>query len=159
MRVRYSGSIRTVAPAAPVVVVTVVCPLAIVATSNTAATRMNSFVIGFLLKPHQRGYGKNRFFALLFREEFGAANALHAQIYRPTRSFQCGAPMQAQTGATPSTKISRRSIAVCRTFSASAYSGEAYHSRKRSIVGNSTTMIVFGGGPPSTTLAAPPRTR
>src|SRR6185369_2512308 len=87
MRVRYSGSIRTVAPAAPVVVVTVVCPLAIVATSNTAATRMNSFVIGFLLKPHQRGYGKNRFFALLFREEFGAADALHAQIFRLTRSF------------------------------------------------------------------------
>jgi len=45
--------------------------LAIVATSDAAATRMNSFVIGFFLKPLQRGCGKNRFFAPLFREEFG----------------------------------------------------------------------------------------
>jgi hypothetical protein len=73
-------------------------------------------------------------------------NTLNAQKYRLTRRFQHGTPMQAQTGVMPSTKINRRSSAVRRTFSASAYSGEAYHSRKRSIVGNSTTMIVFGAG-------------
>jgi hypothetical protein len=47
--------------------------LAIVATSDAAAAIMNSFFIWFLLKPHQCGCGKNRFFALLFREEFSTA--------------------------------------------------------------------------------------
>ncbi|XSC46323.1 hypothetical protein ACF1BQ_010850 [Bradyrhizobium sp. RDT10] len=47
--------------------------MAIVATSDAAAAIMNSFFIWFLLTPHQRGCGKNRFFALLFREECGTA--------------------------------------------------------------------------------------
>jgi hypothetical protein len=65
-----------VAPAAPVVsvvVVTVPCALAIVATSDAAAAIMNSFFIWFLLKPHQCGCRKNRFFFLLFREECSIA--------------------------------------------------------------------------------------
>src|SRR6266852_1371080 len=49
-----------------------------------------------------------------------------------------------QAGTTPSTKIRRRSSAVRLTFRASAYSGEAYHSRRRAIDGNSTTTMFFG---------------
>ena len=43
----------------------------------------------------------------------------------------------------PRRRSAARSSAVCRSFNASAYSGEAYHSRKRSIDGNSTMMMLL----------------
>jgi hypothetical protein len=55
----------------------VVCALAVVATSAAAAAIMNSFFIWFLLKPHQRGCGKNCFLRNMFRR---------------TASFRCEVP-------------------------------------------------------------------
>jgi hypothetical protein len=59
----------------------VVCALAIVATSDAAAAIMNSFFIWFLLKPHQRGCGKNCFLRNMFRR---------------TASFRCEVPLKAK---------------------------------------------------------------
>lgn len=59
----------------------------------------------------------------------------------------------------PSTNISRRSNAFPRSFSASAYELEPYHSRARCIEGSSTMTILRVVGDPSTTCASAPRAR
>ena len=51
------------------------------------------------------------------------------------------------------------SFLVARTFRASAYSGERYHSRARSMLANSRMMMRSGAQSPSTGSTAPPRAR
>jgi len=62
-------------------------------------------------------------------------------------------------GTTPSTNMSRRSSAFPRSFSASAYELDPYHSCARCIERNSTMTILRPVGGPSTTCTLAPRAR